>query len=66
MQQLKMTMNIRHTTYEIEIGSSYKIQQIDNKTTHVWIITANHFTIRHLMAEAVGGLVWIYRHIQNI
>ena len=57
------TFDTQHTKLKLDLVI---IQQIDNKTTHVWIITANHFTIRHLMAEAVGGLVWIYRHIQNI
>ena len=35
-------------------------------STHILVITANHFSIRHLMAKTVGGLVGVNRHVKYI
>lgn len=30
------------------------------------VVAADHLSIRHLMTQAVGGLVWIHRHVQHV
>lgn len=34
--------------------------------TYVGIITANHFSVRYLVTQAVGGLVGVDRHVQDL
>lgn len=34
--------------------------------TYIWVITANHFSIGHLMAQAVSRLIGINWHVQHI
>lgn len=60
-------------TLENEIQDNYKDQAdredlriTEELRTYVWVITPNHLSIRHLMTQAVGGLIGVNRHVQNV
>lgn len=34
--------------------------------TYIWVVTSNHLSVRHLMTQAIGGLIGVNRHVQNV
>lgn len=34
--------------------------------THVWVVTADHLPVGHLVAQAVGGLIRVHGHVQHV
>lgn len=34
--------------------------------THVWVVTADHLPVGHLVAQAVRGLVRVHGHVQHV
>lgn len=60
-------------TLENETRAEYKNQADTDgsKTpgeanTYIWVVASNHLSIRHLVTQAVGGLVGVDRHVQDV
>lgn len=66
MKPLNRTLeNETQDNYKDQVDANdFKITEEPN--TYIWVITSNHFSIRHLMAQAVGGLIGVNRHVQNV
>lgn len=41
-------------------------QEKGGENTHVWIVAANHLTVRDLMAQAIGRFVGIDGHVEHV
>lgn len=60
-------------TLENETQDEYKNQADtdasktpEEPNTYIWVITSDHLSIRHLVTQAVGGLVGVDRHVQHV
>lgn len=60
-------------TLENETRDGYKNQADadasktpEEPNTYIRVITSDHLSIRHLVTQAVGGLVGVDRHVQHV
>lgn len=66
MKPLDRTLeNETQDNYEEQVDTD-DLKITEELSTYIWVITSNHLSIGHLMTQAVGGLIGVNRHVQNV
>lgn len=44
----------------------YNLNNIFKRKTYIRVVATDHLAVRHLVAQTVGGLVRVDRHVQDV